>query len=99
VVLGRLVAVHADQGDAPQCVVGQPVPAAVQPVTVGAPGGHRNEGGAAEAGEGGLGAQPLRVVPGGAQELAGGVDTKTGQGEQLRRGRGDQDAEGRERGP
>ncbi len=38
VVLGRLVAAHADQGDAPQGAVGLPIAAAVQPVPVGTPG-------------------------------------------------------------
>jgi hypothetical protein len=34
VVLGRLVTVHTDQGDAPQGAVGVPVTATVQPVPV-----------------------------------------------------------------
>jgi hypothetical protein len=36
VVLGGLVAVHADEGDAPQGAVGVAVAAVVQPVPVGA---------------------------------------------------------------
>ena len=47
-------------------------------------------GGAAQVGEGGLGAQPLGVVAGGDQQLPGGVDPDPGQGDQGGRDRGDQ---------
>ena len=39
---GRWVAAHADQGDAPQGVVGPAVTAAIQPVAVGAARGRRD---------------------------------------------------------
>jgi hypothetical protein len=64
VVLGRLVAAHADQGDAPQGAVGLPIAAAVQPVPVGTPGRNRDRGSAAQPGEGRLRAQAFPVVPG-----------------------------------
>ena len=51
VILGGLVAAHADQGDAPEGAVRIPVAAAVQAVPVGASGADRNRGGAAEPGE------------------------------------------------
>jgi hypothetical protein len=47
VVLGRLVAARADQGDAPQGAAGLPVPA-VQPVPVGPAGRDRDRGGTAQ---------------------------------------------------
>ena len=39
--------------------------------------------GAAEVGEGGFGAQPLGIVAGGDQQLAGGLDPDPGQGDQA----------------
>jgi hypothetical protein len=48
---GRWVAVHPDQGDAPQGVVGPAVTAAVQLVAVGAARGRRDRGDAAQVGE------------------------------------------------
>jgi len=94
VVLGGLVAVQADQGNAPQGAVGVAVAAAVQPVTAaGAAGGGRERRDAAEPGEGSFGAQPGGVVPGGDQQLPGGIDADAGQGDQLRNGGGDQRGE------
>jgi len=93
VVLGGLMAAHADQGDAPQGAVGLAVAAAVQPVPVGAAGGDGYRGGSAEPGEGGFRAQPVRVVPGGDQELPGGVHADAGQRDEFGSGGGDQRGE------
>ena len=62
-------------------------------MAVGAARGGGDGGGAAQVGEGGFGAEPLGVVAGGDQQLAGGVDPDPGQGEQGGRGRGDQRSE------
>jgi hypothetical protein len=75
---GRWVAVHPDQRDAPQGVVGPAVAAAVQPVAVGAARGCRDRDGAAQMRQGGLRAQPLGVVARGDQQLPGGVDPDPG---------------------
>jgi hypothetical protein len=80
---GRWVAVHADQGDAPQGVVGPPVTGPVEPVAVGAARGRGDGCGTAQVGEGGLGAQPLGVVAGGNQQLAGGVDPDPGRASRV----------------
>ena len=87
---GRWVVVHADEGDAPQGVVGPPVTSPVEPVAVGAARGRGDGCGTAQVCEGGLGAQPLGVVAGGNQQLAGGVDPDPGQGEQGGSDGGDQ---------
>ena len=84
------MAVHADQGDAPQGAVCLPVAAAVQAVPVGAARGNRDGRGAAQAGEGAFGAQPGGVVSGGDEQLPGGIDADARQGDQVRRGCGDQ---------
>ena len=84
---GGLVAVHADQGDAPQGVVGSAVTSPVEPVAVGAARGRRDGGGAAEMGEGSLRAQPLGVVARGDQQLAGGLDPDASQRQRCRGGR------------
>jgi len=60
---GRWVAVHADQGDAPQGMVGSAVAAAIASVAVGAARGRRDGSGAAQVREGSLGAQPLGLSP------------------------------------
>jgi hypothetical protein len=90
---GWWVAVHGDQGDAPQGVVGLAVAAAVEAVAVGAARGRRDRGDATQLGEGRLATQPLGVVAGGDQQLAGGVDPDPGQRDQGGGGRGDQDLE------
>jgi hypothetical protein len=71
-------------------MVGAAVTGPVEPVAVGAARGCRDGRGAAEVGEGGLGAEPLGVVTGGDQQLPGGVDPDPRQGQQGGRGRGDQ---------
>ena len=80
---GRWRAVPADQGDAPQGVVGVAVAAPVESVAVGAARGRRDGGGAAQMGEGGLGAEPLGVVAGGDQQLPGGVDPTPGRASRV----------------
>ena len=62
----------------------------VESVAVGAARGRRDGGGAAQVREGGFGAEPLGVVAGGDQQLAGGVDPDPGQGQQGRSNSGDQ---------
>ena len=80
------MAVHADQGDAPERAVGVAVAAAMQPVPVGPAGGHRDRRDAAQAGEGPLGPQTRPgLSPGGDQKLPGGVHADAGQGGLLRR--------------
>jgi hypothetical protein len=74
------------RGDAPEGAVGQAVPATVQAVAVGSARRHRDRRGTAQPREGGLGPQPLRVVPGGDQELPGAVYADARQGEQARGG-------------
>ena len=75
---GRRVTAHADQGDAPQGMVGSAVAAAVEAVAVGAARGGGDRGGATQVCEGRLRAEPLGVVTGGDQQLAGGVDATPG---------------------
>ena len=75
---GRRVTAHADQGDAPQGMVGSAVATAVEAVAVGAARGRRDRGGATQVCEGRLRAEPLGVVTGGDQQLAGGVDATPG---------------------
>ena len=90
---GLWMAVHADQGDAPQgvvgVVVGVAVAAPIEPVAVGPARGCRDGGSAAQVREGSLGAEPLGVVAGGDQQLAGGVDPDPGQSDQGGSSRGD----------
>jgi hypothetical protein len=57
------VAVHADQGDAPQGMVGPAVTAPVEPMAVGTARGRRDGGGAAQMREGGLGASRWGLSP------------------------------------
>jgi hypothetical protein len=78
-----------NQGDAPQGVVGVAVAAAIEAVAVGAARRGGDRGGAAQMSEGGLRAQPLGVVTGGDQQLAGGVDPDPGQRDQAGGSRGD----------
>src|SRR3989454_10969461 len=60
---GAGVVAHAAQHDGVQGVVGCPVAAAVEPVSVGAPGAGGGRRGAAQVGQGGLGAEPFLVSP------------------------------------
>jgi hypothetical protein len=56
---GRWVAAHADQGDAPQGVVGAAVTSPVEAVAVGAGRGRRDRGGTTQMRKGRLRAEPL----------------------------------------
>jgi hypothetical protein len=62
----------------------------VQPVPVGAAGGHRDRRDAAQAGEGPFGSEPAGVIACGDQKLPGGVHANAGQGDQLGRNIGDE---------
>jgi hypothetical protein len=84
------MAVHADQGDAPQGMVGVAIATPVEPVTIGPPRGGGQRGHATQPSEGGLAAKPPRDVSSGHQQLPGGVQANAGQGQQRRRGRADQ---------
>ncbi len=84
------MAVHADQGDAPQGAVGVAIAAAVQSMPVGAAGGHRDRRDAAQACERTLRAQSAGIVASRDQQLPGGVYSDAGQGNQLGRDCGDQ---------
>jgi hypothetical protein len=66
--------------DGVQRGVRRPVAASVKPVAVGAPGAGRDGRDTAQVGEGGFGAQPLGVVAGGGQELAGDLSADPGKG-------------------
>src|SRR5205823_5612181 len=90
---GAGVVAHAAQHDGVQGVVGCPVAAAVEPVSVGAPGAGGDRRGAAQVGQGGLGAAPFGVVAGGDQQLAGHVGSGSVDGAGGRGGGGDQGAE------
>ncbi len=92
VVAGRLVVAHADDGDDVEGAVGGSVAAAAESVpAAGAAAAGRLWGDAAEFGEGGLVADPVGVVAGGDQELAGDLDADAVQLDQClgrRPGRG-----------
>ena len=79
---GAGVPAQPAEHDAVEGGVGLAVAAAVEPVPVGLAGGGGDRGDAAEHGERGLGAQPVGVVPGGDQQLAGDVGADAVQGEQ-----------------
>lgn len=70
--LGARVAGQADQGDLVQRPVGLSVAAAVESVAVGLPGAGGDRGGAAQGGEGGLGADSAGVVAGAGEQGGGG---------------------------
>jgi hypothetical protein len=76
-----------------QGAVGLPVAAAVQPVPVSAAGGHRDRGGPAQPGKRGFRAEPVAVVPGGNQQLPGGLHPDPGQRQEFGGGGGDQRGE------
>src|SRR5258708_4449876 len=65
---GRRVGAHPGDDDAPQGVVGLPVAGGVEAAPDGLSGGGGDRGGGAQVRPGGLGAQPLGVVPGGNQQ-------------------------------
>jgi hypothetical protein len=71
-------------------VVGLPVASRVEAVPLGLAGGRRDRGYGAQVGPGGLGPQPLGVVPGGDEQDRGGVGADAVQGEQARSMAGDQ---------
>jgi hypothetical protein len=62
---------HPDDNGQVQRLVGVAVAAAVQPVPAGLAGAGRDGGDSAQVGEGGLAAQPLGVLAGGDEQLAG----------------------------
>ena len=70
--LGARVAGQADQGDLVQRPVGLSVAAAVESVAVGPPGAGGDRGGAAQGGEGCLGADSVGVVAGAGEQGGGG---------------------------
>ena len=84
--------VDADPADHSQVErgVGLPVPAAVESVTAGHARGGREWGDAAEHGEAGLRAEPVGVVAGGDQQLAGDLGPDPHPVQELRREGGDQ---------
>jgi hypothetical protein len=91
VVAGGLVASHPDDRDDVQGAFGRPVAAAAKSVTsTGAAAAGGLWGDPAEFGEGGLTVDPLGIVTGGDEELAGDLDPDAGQLERLGRGGSDQ---------
>ena len=78
-------------------VVGVAVAASVESVSVGAAAAGRDRRDAAQVGERGFGGDPVGVVAGAGQELAGDLGADTGKGEQVGRHLADQlgDARGR----
>ena len=91
--LGARVAGQADQGDLVQRPVGLSVAAAVESVAVGPPGAGGDRGGAAQGGEGCLGADSVGVVAGGDEQGGGGDDAVALGGEHRRGGAGGQCAQ------
>ena len=79
---GDGVAVAADEPDGPERVVGAAVAAAVASVSLDLAAGGFDGAGAAEGAERGFGADALRVVAGGDEELRPGLGSDTGAGEE-----------------
>jgi Transposase IS116/IS110/IS902 family len=82
---GRVDA-QSRQGDDPQGAVGLAVTATIQPMADCLARGDRHWTGAAQRGQGGVGSEPVGVVPGGDQQLAGGLDPDAAAGQQPRGG-------------
>jgi hypothetical protein len=93
IVLGFLMAVHANQRDAPQGAIGATVAAAVQAVAVGAAGRHRDRRRSTEPGEGPFGAQSPGVVSSSDEQLPGGINADARKRNQPRGNRRDQGRE------
>jgi Pirin C-terminal cupin domain len=72
------------QGDDPQGAVGLAVTATIQPMADGLARGGRHWTGAAQRGQGDVGSEPVGVVPGGDQQLAGGLDPDAAAGPTAR---------------
>src|SRR3712207_5336516 len=85
VVEGRLVGAHAGDHHAVEGSVGLPVPAAVEPVPAGLAARGRDRAGAAQLGEGGLGADAFRVVANQEEHLHGGAGLDAVRLDYLRR--------------
>jgi hypothetical protein len=87
---GRRVGAHPGDNDPPQGVVGLPVAGRVEAPPDGLGRGCRDRGYGAQVRPGGLGPQPLGVVPSGDEQDRGGVGADAVQGDQARSMTGDQ---------
>ena len=83
---GAWVVSEAAKNDDVERVVGATVTATIEPVSVGASAAGGDRSGAAEVREGGFGLDPVKVVAGADEHLAGDFGSNTGKGKQ---GRGD----------
>ena len=90
---GTGIVAQAGQGDDPQGVVGLAVPAAVEAVADGLARGRLHGAGAAQRGQGGVGAEPVGVVSGGDQQAAGGLHPHAVAGQQSRGGPAGEDGQ------
>ena len=81
---GAWVVAEAAKDDNVECIVGATVTAAIEPVSVGASAAGGDRCGAAEVREGGFGGDPVKVVAGGDEHLAGDLGSNPGKGKQGR---------------
>jgi hypothetical protein len=87
---GAWAVAHAHHHGQVQGAVGVAITTAVQPVPLGSPAGGRDRRGATQVGEGGLTAEPVRVVAGGGEQLPGVLDADRQQPERAWRRLGDE---------
>jgi hypothetical protein len=73
---------EAAKNDNVEGIVGATVTAAIEPVSVGASAAGGDRCGAAEVREGGFGLDPVKVVAGGNEYLAGDLGSNSGKGKQ-----------------
>jgi hypothetical protein len=76
------VIAEPDENDDVECIVGATVTAAIEPVSVGASAAGGDRRGAAEVREGGFGLDPVSVVAGADEHLAGDLGSNPGKGKQ-----------------
>jgi hypothetical protein len=79
---GAWVVAEAAKDDNVECIVGATVTAAIEPVSVGASAAGGDRCGAAEVREGGFGLDPVKVVAGADEHLAGDFGSHPGKGKQ-----------------
>ncbi|MCE3276629.1 MAG: hypothetical protein K0R13_2484 [Propionibacteriaceae bacterium] len=82
---GAWVVAEAAKNDNVERIVGATVTAAVEAVSVGAPAAGRDRRGAAEVRKGGFGLDPVKIVAGADEHLAGDLGSTPGKGKQGRR--------------
>src|SRR5712692_1513257 len=87
---GAWAVAQAADGDHVEGAVGLAVAAVVEPVAVFAAGAGLDRGGGAELGEGGFASEPLDVLAGGEEQLAGSLGADPEEADGARRGGGDE---------